>query len=388
MTNPNKMPENKQKTGSRIERYYGRIVIGFVLLTVLLLGVIAYFSFAKTVVTVETSITADSFTIETTVQELQGVIIVTDIDGSIVYSDITPGEQRIGKSTGEVTLINNYTDDQPLVETTRLLSSSGILFRTAESVTIPAGGQVTVPVIADEEGPEGDIGPSTFEVVALWDGLKEQIYGESDSAMRGGSQAVGVVTQTDIANARQELERQVLQQADERFDAEQSSLQQDSLPANPLRIPNAVSIATLATDISPLAGEQAESVSVTETHTIASAIIDEELLEQRIEQALTEQVTNGAPLTQTISLEDAVMTLSDVNTDLTNATVTISFEGDIKSALPAAAQDTTNITNKTADQVREYLTQFDEITSVDVQISPAWSARTPAIAENITIKVE
>jgi hypothetical protein len=45
------------------------------------------------------------------------------------------------------------------------------------------------------------------------------------------------------------------------------------------------------------------------------------------------------------------------------------------------------MTNKTAEQVKQYLENFAEVQSVEVKISPFWVKTTPFIKENIKIEI-
>ncbi|PIW36416.1 MAG: hypothetical protein COW24_05500, partial [Candidatus Kerfeldbacteria bacterium CG15_BIG_FIL_POST_REV_8_21_14_020_45_12] len=216
---------------SRVEKYYSRIVAGFVLVTIGLVALIGYFSFSKTGVVVHPSILSGEFTVKASLENLGGVIVLTDVEGSKVFTGLSDTSTvTSGKAVGTVNLVNNYTSDQPLVETTRLLSSEGVLFRTTETVTVPAGGSVTVGVEADESGAVGDIGPSKFEVVALWDGLKDDIYGTSSQSMSGGVKQVAVVSNENIQAAKLALREELREKAKAVFAEEVPSY--EGMPSN------------------------------------------------------------------------------------------------------------------------------------------------------------
>ena len=88
-----------------------------------------------------------------------------------------------GRAGGMVTIINTTSRAQPLVATTRLLSSNGILFRITKSVVVPARGQVRVAAAADAIGAAGDIEPTRWTIPGLSRVLQQLIYAESRSAM-------------------------------------------------------------------------------------------------------------------------------------------------------------------------------------------------------------
>jgi hypothetical protein len=101
------------------------------------------------------------------------------------------------KASGTVVLYNFQTTSQQLVATTRFSDPSGKIFRLPSAVTIPkktvsggkdVPGQVTVTLVADVGGPEGNIGLSDFTVVAFKGTSKEKlVYGRGKTEFTGGS---------------------------------------------------------------------------------------------------------------------------------------------------------------------------------------------------------
>ncbi|MFC1597986.1 baseplate J/gp47 family protein [Patescibacteria group bacterium] len=376
----------KSIAASRIEKYYSKIVIAFVVLTAVLVLLIIYFSFSKTTIVVHPAVTSQELSLSTTLQELDGVVVLTDVEGSKEYTDITSTESQPGKASGTVTLTNKHNQDQPLVETTRLLSTEGVLFRTQETVTVPAGGTIDVPVAADAEGPEGDIGPSKFEIVALWAGLKEDIYGESSAAMTGGVSSVGIVTETDIANAKKALLMELVERAHAVFEVEVPNY--EGIPDNAYLL-DAASVVSVQTDeVNVNAGDQVDKVTATQKVTVASPVVNSETLSAYIEENLSSAVPEGASVAGEIAIEDVVIILDSLNDDYTNGDITLSFTIDTTVDAQSSILDGEKLTNKTEAEVSTYLTGFDEVESVELQFSPFWVTRTPALVENITIRVE
>ena len=102
--------------------------------------------------------------------------------------------EKKNKATGQIRVYNNYHLPQILVATTRFISADGKLFRSKETVNIPAGQYLDVLVEAAEPGPEYNIKPSTFSIPGLLGSPRyTAVYGKSFSAMRGGF--IGQVSQ-------------------------------------------------------------------------------------------------------------------------------------------------------------------------------------------------
>jgi hypothetical protein len=373
-------------TGSRIERYYTKIVVAFVVLTVVLVGLIGYFSFAKTVIVVTARPSTQPLEFETTLKELGGVIVLTDVEGSHQATNLETTEQRTGRSTGTVTIINNYTQDQPLVETTRLLSSEGVLFRTQETVTVPAGGSVEVTVAADEEGPAGDIGPSRFEVVALWEGLKDQIYAESRAPMTGGSVAVGVASATDIANAQAALRSQLEEQALQVFIEEVPTY--EGLPENPYLLDTVTVVEELQNEVDVTAGQETDHITATQRLTMAAAVVDATKLTAAVQAQVDQAVPEGMAVIGDLSLDQATLSLGEISQDLTDAKITVTIDAEMTLAADHEILSADRYVNMSEAEVRSYLEGFEEVAAVRLEFSPFWVTRTPALAENIEIRLE
>ncbi len=116
------------------------------------------------------------------------------------------------KATGVIRAYSEASRDITLVEGTRFLSSTEPTrqFHTLKRITIPAGGNIDVPVIASEAGEEYNIEPCTFSVPGLRNYSPPQlyydIYGKSLEKMSGGSiGSVKKITEKDADNAGKEI---------------------------------------------------------------------------------------------------------------------------------------------------------------------------------------
>lgn len=371
---------------SRIEQHYSKIVVGFVVLTVALVLLIVYFTLSKTSIEVTSRPVDQQISVTTSLQELGGVFVLTDVEGSKLYADLDSTSEVPGRASGTVTLVNNYSQDQPLVETTRLLSDEGVLFRTQETVTVPAGGSVDVPVAADEEGAQGNIGPSRFEVVALWEGLKEDIYGTSAESMTGGTVNRAVVTAENIEQAKAELQTELIAQAVTIFQEEMDGY--EGLPEQPLLLDDASAISVVLQDeVDVNEGDEVSEFTVTQRVTVAAPVINRQQLTDFIESAVAAQVPDGSTVTSNIALDDLQISVDTITDDFTDAGLTITLTVQVQTTDLSVLIDIGQLTNRTAAEVEAYLNTFEQIDSVHVQFSPFWVTRTPAIADNITFKV-
>lgn len=107
-----------------------------------------------------------------------------------------------GRLTGQVTLINETGQDQPLKATTRLVTADGVMYRLRSFVTVPAGGKISAEAYADQLKPENAIPAQTrFTIPGLWAGLQEKIYAVADQQIDYQINSQPIVLTTDIEQA-------------------------------------------------------------------------------------------------------------------------------------------------------------------------------------------
>jgi len=108
------------------------------------------------------------------------------------------GQEEVSeKASGTITIFNEYSSTpQKLVEKTRFETNKGLVYRIAESVTVPGStekdgkitaGQINVEVFADETGEKYNIGNTDFTIPGF-KGLDQftKMYAKSASEMSGG----------------------------------------------------------------------------------------------------------------------------------------------------------------------------------------------------------
>lgn len=374
---------------SRIEKYYNKIVAGFVIMTGLLLICIVYFSFAHTTIAITSKPVQQAITLTATMADLKGVIVVTDVEGSKQADSLKGTSSQAGKASGTVTLENHYSKDQPLVETTRLLSKEGVLFRTKKTVTVPTGGSVAVPVAADQEGVAGDIGPSTFEVVALWDGLKKDIYGTSSAAMTGGTTTIATVTADDIATVQKNLTEDLLNQA--KTTLETATATASNLPENAYAINSPTIIATLQKDVDAKDGDVVDHLTATQKLTVGEVVVDKAVLTDFISSHLTAAVPAGITLdsnTSAVDSGDLDITVSNISSDRSSADLAINVTATGRLTKDAEVLQPKNFVKKSDGDIRSYLAGLDGVATVSIHFSPFWTHTAPASANNITVTVQ
>jgi hypothetical protein len=137
-------------------------------------------------------------------------------------TEVSPsGEEEVSiKASGQIKIINEYSEkDQRLVENTRFQTSKGLIYRIAESVTVPGKtssgpGEIVVEVFADESGDEYNISQTNFTIPGF-EGLPQfdTMYAEGQSNMSGGFVGVKkIVSEEDKAAGLETLKTQIKDQ--------------------------------------------------------------------------------------------------------------------------------------------------------------------------------
>ena len=150
---------------------------------------------------------------------------IISIESSVADNFNSSGNKSISnqKARGKITIYNEYNSSpQPLVATTRFLSSDGKIFRLVSGVTVPgmekAGeeikpGMIEAQVIADEAGESFNIGPDKFTIPGFKGSGEEKyskFYAKSAENMSGGGngnqdQTANYITDQDISSAKSKL---------------------------------------------------------------------------------------------------------------------------------------------------------------------------------------
>ncbi len=384
-------PQKKRKVYSA--RALKRQVLIFVVLAAVVVLTVLYFSFSKTVITVMPAVQQRtvnfSLTAGPVTTDLQS-LPAYDITAMVLSKDVTAtetataagtGTEEPAKAGGSVTLSNNWSRAQPLQAGTRLLSENGVLFRTTERVDIPAGSTVTTTVVADEPGKQGEIPPSKFEIVALWPGLKDKIYGESAEAFTGGTSTLTRVTQEDINAAQITTYASLERQARAQFEAE--------LQANPARAGyTLVAVSPVAVKDAPgaLVDDIATTFPYTASGQVVAVAMDQTVFEQAVRERIEKELNGGERFLGHAEGSPTV-TVTDIDAEKQTATVAVKATVNTVVRLANPMFDRTALVNQDKQSILAHFSQFDSIAKTEVRFSAFWMVRAPTLPDHIEIKL-
>ncbi len=378
------MPGKKiksKKTQEKIPVFHQRITFGFLALSLLLVILIFYFSFSqvKIYITPQTTNLKTEFSVQIlpdTKEILAGTNIMPGKINKIIkkYEKTFPvpeGSAAKGISHGKVKIINNYSKNQPLIKTTRLLTPDGKLFRLNKTVTVPAGGMIEVEVYADQPGPEYDIEPTRFIIPGLWEGLQDKIYAKSSEKFSGGWQYKKLVTEELLKKSADNFIKEVKKQIDSEIKSKEDYL-----------LVYKITNTTWNSNIK--AGQEADKFTITLELDITTVKFKEKDL-QNI--ALNNLIAKTPANQQFINADFSTLKykLTEIKND--SADLRVSLTGKSAVRLKKGDLDINKLRGKNKEELKSYLTSLPEISQVKIIFNPPWMNKVPPVKDHIYIEI-
>jgi len=361
-------------------RLYRRIAFTFIILTVALLGLVAYLSFVKAEIKIYTDgIAVDTnFNIDVVEEnpgpnQAEGKFDERTYEKTKEFSPSGEGVTELAKAGGEVVIFNKHSSDQPLVATTRLLAADGKLFRIDSTVNVPAGGEVKVMAHADEEGPEYEIGPTKFTIPGLWAGLQEKIYAESKEPMTGGTITKSVVSEADLERSENDLTAEIFNAAKE----EMSSANVDP------RFSEGVftyEITEKVSDTKP--GDETDKFNVKIIMKVTGVFYNPVQMEKIMIAKIEEDVGPGYVIGE-IDKENSSLEIESIDQEagIANLAVHAVANALIKDSSDALKKD--RLTGLKVKEAEIYLMGLPEVNGVEIKTHPFWVTRLPKLEDHI-----
>ena len=377
---------NEETAGkSRSLGLYRKIALSFIVLTVILLAVIAYFSFVKVTITlipsqerVSSNLILDVFDQDkrsaVSEGEILGAVKQVEVEQIKTYpaTDIEVISEEV---IGKVILINNYSKNQPLVATTRLLSPDNKLFRIKKTVNVPAGGQLEVEVYADEPGQDMIIGPAHFTIPGLWAGLQDEIYGESKEPMKYSRQVKKYIKQDDIDKAVKDLKQSLLDKATTEVSENYQTYDQAIYD---------IDNNSISQQIDGKVGDEVEEFTITmKTLVTTVAFMDDEIY-KLARQKLISVLPDDKQLSD-FSKDDIGYSLNNYNIYQGMASLNINFAGKMIIKQGASIVDREKLIGLNQQQLSAYLDNLPEAASYEIKFYPSFIKKAPSLVDRIEL---
>lgn len=388
------MPEKHHISSAKIQRYYRPLLSAFIVVSLVIVGVIVYFSFSRTIITVTAKAEPVDLSVAFTVYgsatapatvtqnhtAVPGVILQHTQKLKKSYTDLTTLASVPAKAAGTITIYNKNNKVQPLVAGTRLVSDGGKLFRTTERVDVPVNGSVAVDVIADQVGKDYEIAPSHFILPGLWPGLQDKIYGESATAMSGGTTDTKVATINDIQIAKEAARSEMYDQGINELNSQIKKINADwNVSATRKEI--------VTEDVSVEPDQATSTIEVSSSMNILGIAFDAAATERQLLELAEAQISaedsfsrnTDKAITYTIERYDVKTNTAEVKA-LVNGSITVKLTNPMF--------DRKNLVNKDRQEISSYFSRFKEIDSAEVRFSPFWVIRAPSLPDHIEVRLK
>jgi hypothetical protein len=363
-------------------RVYRIIALTFLAVTIILLGVVIFTMLKKTEITIVAEEDAKTVNLivaveaqKTAEKSIIGIVTSTQFYWSEKYTP-TATREVDGTTKGEVIIYNKTNETQPLVATTRLLTTDGKLYRLTNRVIVPANGQTTAAVYADQSGAAFDIGPTQFTIPGLSTEKQKVIYAESAAAFAGGSGKVGIVSEADYKSAQADFAEKTKQSylnsinsAFPNFDTKITSIPQS----------NATSSRSI--------GDEASEFTISGTSTIIVVAYNAADLQAILKNEVEKNVDTASEKVLSIGTEPKVTVAS---TDLVNNTAQIQVACEAIVTLDANAPllNKENFLNKQKSEIERYIVALPHVSNMTIDFTPSWISKAPSVADKLKIVVK
>lgn len=393
---PKKAPKDKKLKIPNFFSFRKRLILAALALVLLIVGwYFAYFVMPKATVTIRTnssdvdaSLALTLDTAASAVDEKKLVLPAQSKQEQKANTGQTPatGQENKGeKATGPVTLsiaCNKVSGSPPQVPAGTGISDNGLTFITQKTVELnkpsfSGGCRFTgdTTVIAQKPGSNYNVKLSKFKVAGF-----DDIEAESSAAMTGGTDNnVKVVQQSDIDGARQKLASSQDQTAIKR--QLQERLEEDGLYA----LTSTFAAGTPNVTTSSNVGEEAETVTVTESTTYTMFGVKKDDLEKVVETELRKKINTAEQ-----DVLDNGLSAAKVSVETPGAGPQLKVDVAV-TAVVGPKIDTDQLKQDIKGQkdgiVKDRIKQIDGVEDVEVKYSPFWVTKAPK-AEKITIQFE
>ncbi len=359
-------------------RFYKAVAITFLVLTIGLLAMIAFMSAKRADITIVTKPEAVDVSFVLPV----GGSAEGAIPGTVTSTIITIEKSFTPKNTtttagaatgGSVTLTNTSAEPQPLIATTRLLSTTNVLYRMRSSATVPANGSVTVDVYPDKPGADSNLSPTDFIIPGLGADRQKEVFGKSTSNLSGtGERKVGIITDEDFKAASAGFAESIKEQA-------------TTMAKQKFNNPSATGyVVQFTSDSTSKVGDQVDSFVMKGRATVALADFKVEDINRVAADMLNKKIVDNSEVLQTAA---AVPTITFESYDSAKGTLSlrITHTGTVNLDPNGATLQKTVFFGKSEDEVRRYVMSLDHVEGVEFKFKPLWNTTVPQVADHVKI---
>ncbi len=368
---------------------YRSMALFFIILTIGLLGAVFYFYFSKVTIVITPNkekltdvVAVDIYDKEKSVDsevvgdKIPGIVEQVEIEEEKVYK--STGVKTMGEEvTGKVTIVNEYSKNQPLVATTRLLSPDKKLFRINKTINVPANGSVEVEIYADDPGPKMAVNPTKFTIPGLWSGLQDKIYAVSRDRFVYKEKQEKHISQEDIDSVAVDLRRALVEKAEKELGNNYKNFN---------KVIYSIDENSISIDIKAKLGEKKDEFLAKIVGSVNVVAFSGETLNMIAKKKLLALVPSTKEL---LGFKENNLLYRLKKSDYKNGTASVSaeLEADMSIKDGTSLIDRKKIISLSQTQLEDYLDGFKEIAGYEVNFVPGFIKRVPNLADRIFIKI-
>jgi len=372
---------------------YKKIAYFFIFLVLVSVSFVLYFSFVRVEIVlipnqekISNNMIFDIY--DKDKEDIKTTMIPGAVRGETIESSSTfesSGTEVIGKeAVGEVTIINNYSQNQPLVASTRMIPANDVdkLFRLKETVNVPAGGEVKAEVYADDPSPEMAIKATRFTIPGLWAGLQDKIYAESDSDIVYRQKVKKYIVDSDFDNAKKALRQKLLSEAKAEINKAYKEYG---------KIIYKIDENSIVNNFDNEAGEELDEFKASIRADVIIVAFDEKKAALMAQQKFMASLSSDKEL---ISFDESniIYALNKYDTDKGEATVSASFEGRVSIKEDANVVVANDILGLKKDQLDVYLGSKTELAGYEIKFYPSFLPgflkKVPRLVDKVKIEIK
>jgi len=368
---------------------YKKIAATFIVLTLLLVSVVVYFSVVsvKIVIIPNKERTATSFVAtikDATSQEkltgmvAEGLVRTVEVEASQEF-DTTGKDVANVAIVGKVTITNTSKSAQPLMKTTRLLSPDNKIFRLKQGVSVPAGGTVeNVEIYTDEPTQEMAINPTKFTIPGLNVSRQESVYAESFEKFQYQEQGDSKISATDLKQAQDRLKQELNDKLKAITESNEYKIY-DNVIAK-------VSDEKIKFSTNAKEGDKSEKFSMSATGEAAVVAFSTEAISNLARLKVAESLPDDKQL-ESFDENNFEYSVDRYNLDkgIADLKVDVAAQMILREGTEIIKAD--RLVGLTREQLDDYLSSLREVAGYEVKFTPNWITKVPSLVDHVKIEI-
>lgn len=316
--------------------------------------------------------------------------VVEEVEKSDIFK--ATGKKTIGeKATGSVTIVNHEYSTNPFTLTagTRVVTSSGLVYKTKSNVTVPeyvkvgadiTDGTVEVDVVAEDIGDKYNItgGNMTIPALLVSGVTSADIYAVGGTFSGGSQKEVIYVTSNDIKEGQESLANNIKNEIKSKIN--------QNLGENEEFLEDAINFEEVSKSTSVASGGEAEEFKATVKIKGTALIISRDDLTALATEALKNSIESHKEIVESSSLISSTK-ISDFDSD--KGLFKANLSGEAYIATKIEEEEIKNAINGDSEaSAIDYLSQIDGVDEVNIRFFPSFYKRIPRINKHIYFKIE